>query len=47
VQRLLGHAWIASTMRYVDVASPERVAAMSRHPINRILDDRDGERRVS
>jgi site-specific recombinase XerD len=47
VQRLLGHAGIASTMRYVDVAAPERVAAMSRHPINRILGDRDGERRVS
>jgi site-specific recombinase XerD len=47
VQRLLGHAGIASTMRYVDIAAPERVAAMSQHPINRFLDDRDGERRVS
>lgn len=47
VQRLLGHAGIASTMRYVDIAAPERVAAMRQHPINRILEDRNGERRVS
>ena len=45
VQRQLGHAWIASTMRYVDVASPERVAAMGQHPINRILAAGEAERR--
>jgi site-specific recombinase XerD len=47
VQRLLGHAGMASTMRYVDIAAPERVAVMRQHPINRFLADRDGERRVS
>jgi site-specific recombinase XerD len=37
VQRMLGHAFIVSTMRYVDVSAPERAAAMSKHPINQFL----------
>ncbi len=37
VKRLLGHATIQSTVRYLDVADPCRAAAMQMHPINRIL----------
>ncbi len=37
VQRILGHAAIESTLRYVAVADPERAAAIGRHPINRFL----------
>ena len=47
VQRMLGHAGIASTMRYLDIAAPERAAAMGKHPINRFLDDGDEERQAS
>jgi len=37
VQRVLGHATITTTMRYVEVAAPERHEAVRRHPINEIL----------
>lgn len=37
VKRLLGHATIQSTLRYLDVADPCRAAAMQKHPINRLL----------
>jgi site-specific recombinase XerD len=37
VQRLLGHAAITSTMRYVAIADPARAQAMSQHPVNRFL----------
>lgn len=47
VQRILGHAAIASTVRYTAVADPERARAMSKHPLNRILGDEPGERKAS
>jgi len=34
VQRILGHQGIATTVRYVHIADPQRRAAMARHPIN-------------
>jgi site-specific recombinase XerD len=34
VQRILGHAFIATTVRYVHIADPQRRAAMGRHPLN-------------
>jgi len=34
VQQILGHKLIATTVRYVHIADPERRAAMARHPIN-------------
>lgn len=34
VQRILGHQVIATTVRYVHVADPQRRAAMAKHPIN-------------
>jgi site-specific recombinase XerD len=34
VQQILGHQLIATTVRYVHIADPERRAAMARHPIN-------------
>ncbi len=37
VQSLLGHAVIASTVRYLSVADPERAVAISKHPVNRFL----------
>jgi site-specific recombinase XerD len=37
VQRILGHASIQSTVRYVDIADPCRAAAMEKHPVNRFL----------
>jgi integrase/recombinase XerD len=37
VQRILGHATIDTTMRYLQVADPERHEAVRRHPINEIL----------
>jgi site-specific recombinase XerD len=43
VQRILGHAAIESTMRYVDITDPERVAAMQKHPINEFLVEREEE----
>jgi integrase/recombinase XerC len=37
VQRLLGHATISTTMRYLHVADPQLHAAVKAHPINAIL----------
>lgn len=37
VQRILGHASTTSTFRYLNIASSERRKAMSKHPINIIL----------
>ena len=34
VQRILGHAGIATTVRYVHIADPQRRAAMQAHPLN-------------
>lgn len=43
VQRFLGHAAIESTMRYVAIANPERVAAIAKHPLNGFLAASDYE----
>lgn len=37
VQRILGHAGISTTVRYVHIADPQRRAAMVRHPLNDFL----------
>jgi site-specific recombinase XerD len=34
VQRILGHSSVATTMRYLHIADPERREAMKRHPLN-------------
>jgi len=34
VQRILGHAVISTTVRYVHIADPQRCAAIALHPIN-------------
>ena len=34
VQRILGHSSVSTTMRYLHIADPERVAAIARHPLN-------------
>ncbi|HVA55043.1 MAG TPA: tyrosine-type recombinase/integrase [Gammaproteobacteria bacterium] len=34
VQRILGHSGIATTVRYVHIADPQRRAAMAVHPLN-------------
>lgn len=34
VQRILGHSGIATTVRYVHIADPQRRAAMTLHPLN-------------
>jgi site-specific recombinase XerD len=34
VQRILGHAVISTTVRYVHIADPQRRAAIAQHPIN-------------
>jgi site-specific recombinase XerD len=34
VQRILGHAGIGTTVRYVHIADPQRRAAMGAHPLN-------------
>jgi integrase/recombinase XerD len=47
VQRILGHASIQSTVRYIAIADPQRAAAMSKHPVNRFLGSEDGERKAS
>jgi site-specific recombinase XerD len=41
VQRILGHQGIATTVRYTHIADPQRVAAMSLHPINAWLAPRE------
>jgi len=37
IQRMLGHQTIATTMRYLHVADPQRHEAVKLHPINRML----------
>jgi site-specific recombinase XerD len=37
VKSMLGHTEIATTMRYLHVADPERRKAMQKHPINEML----------
>jgi hypothetical protein len=37
VQRILGHCVIATTVRYVHIADPQRRAAIELHPINAVL----------
>lgn len=37
VQRILGHSGIATTVRYVHIADPQRRSAMSLHPLNEWL----------
>ena len=38
VQKILGHASVSSTMRYIDITDPERKQAMELHPINEFVD---------
>jgi len=38
VQKFLGHAAIETTVRYLQIADPERTAAIAKHPINELLD---------
>lgn len=38
VQRVLGHAVIESTVRYVQLTDPERAAAIAKHPINDLVE---------
>jgi site-specific recombinase XerD len=40
VQRILGHSVIATTVRYVHIADPQRRAAMDMHPLNEWLTPR-------
>jgi integrase/recombinase XerD len=47
VQRVLGHAVIQSTVRYLAVADPQRAEAMGKHPVNRFLGTPPGERKAS
>lgn len=37
VQRILGHAGVATTVRYVHIADPQRRAAIALHPLNHWL----------
>jgi site-specific recombinase XerD len=37
VQQLLGHATVMTTMRYLQIADPERARAIKRHPLNDYL----------
>lgn len=37
IQRLLGHQTIATTVRYLQVADPQRHEAVKLHPLNRLL----------
>lgn len=41
VQRILGHRGIATTVRYVHLADPQRRAAIALHPINEWLQPRE------
>lgn len=42
VQRLLGHAAITSTVRYLHFSDPQRRAAVERHPLNDFLSQQGG-----
>jgi site-specific recombinase XerD len=37
VQRILGHAGVATTVRYIHIADPQRHAAIALHPLNQWL----------
>jgi integrase/recombinase XerD len=37
VQRMLGHLSVTTTARYLQIADPQRVEAMHRHPLNDAL----------
>ena len=39
VQNILGHSSMYSTYRYIQIADPERMKAMERHPVNKILNE--------
>jgi site-specific recombinase XerD len=43
IQQILGHATIQSTMRYTEIAGPQRREAMVCHPINEMLGPKAGE----
>jgi site-specific recombinase XerD len=47
VQKVLGHAHIGSTMRYLDVTHGARTEAIRRHPINEFLTTPAVERKVA
>ncbi len=47
VQRILGHAVIESTVRYLAIADPQRAAAIGRHPINQFLAADEGRREAA
>jgi integrase/recombinase XerC len=47
VKQFLGHAAIETTVRYIAVASPERAAAIGRHPINHFLAPDKGQKEAS
>ena len=47
VQKILGHAVIATTVRYTAIADTQRAEAMSRHPLNRFLATPPEERKAS
>lgn len=42
VQRILGHASVSTTVRYLHFSNPQRRAAVERHPINDWLQQRGG-----
>ncbi|HQR42092.1 MAG TPA: tyrosine-type recombinase/integrase [Gemmatales bacterium] len=42
VQRILGHASVSTTVRYLHFSDPQRRAAVERHPINDWLQQRGG-----
>jgi site-specific recombinase XerD len=46
VQKILGHATIESTVRYIHVAAPERKEAIAKHPINEFLGNDQPQRRA-
>ncbi len=43
VKMVLGHSCVDTTMRYLNVSSPERIKAIALHPINRMLEDQNVE----
>ena len=44
VQRLLGHASVQTTSRYLQIADPERARAMKKHPLNDYLGQSEAKR---
>ena len=45
VQQMLGHATVQTTMRYLQIADPERARAVQRHPLNDYLSEVVGQER--